>query len=90
MGSVPVAAEGFPRGAAVVREIFDADGRRTGVTAACRAQAGYNPDVGDLWFASRPGDALDRLEVGRISSCNGCHTFNDATQGLYGPMMPGG
>ncbi len=84
---VPAASADFPRGASVVREIFDAEGNRTGVTATCRAQAGYNPDVGDLWFASRPGDA-DSLEVGRIASCNSCHTLNDETAGLYGPLMP--
>lgn len=78
--------EEFPRGASVVREIFDGEGRRTGVTATCRAQAGYNPDVADLWFASRPGAAP--LETGRIASCNSCHTANDATSGLYGPLMP--
>jgi len=84
----PVADGAFPRGGAVVREIFGADGQRTGVTATCRAQAGYNPDVGDLWFATRPADASGSLEVGRIASCNGCHTYNDATAGLYGPLMP--
>lgn len=84
---------GFPRGAAVVREIFDADGRRTGVTATCRAQLGYNPDVSDLWFATLPGDVsplarADEIRTGAIPACNGCHTFNDATDGLYGPILP--
>lgn len=84
---VPAASTDFPRGASVVREIFDADGNRTGVTATCRAQAGYNPDVGDLWFATRPG-AADSLETGRIATCNSCHILNGETAGLYGPLMP--
>lgn len=78
--------EAFPRGAAVVREIFAADGQRTGVTATCRAQPGYNPGIGDLWFATRPSDDPAALEVGRIDSCNGCHAGNQPTYGLFGPL----
>lgn len=80
----------IPRGSFVVREIVDADGEVSSLTALYRGPQGYNPQSGDFWFATTDPDghvvveSSGRRLIGPLTACSGCHANRDQADYLFG------
>jgi hypothetical protein len=69
----------LPPGATIVREVLGADGNVAKLTLMTKGPAGYNPELGDFWFAvAKPdGTVLEdggARQAGKLTQCFGCHT----------------
>ena len=76
-------------GTVIVREVLDSTGAVTKLTMMAKGPAGYDPTLGDWWFAEtdptgKPltGDA--GLQVGRLAACHSCHVPRASTDFLFG------
>ena len=76
-------------GTLIVREVLDDTGTVTKLTMMAKGPAGYDPTLGDWWFAEtdptgKPltGDA--GLQVGRLTACHSCHVPRASTDYLFG------
>lgn len=80
----------FPRGAMVVREIYDASGELTKITVIVRGEEGDNPGVGDLLFGVLTPEGewmLDEAgepQFGALETCGGCHAGRSNDGWLWG------
>jgi hypothetical protein len=71
-------ARPIPEGTVIVREVLDATGAVTKVTMMAKGPRGYQPELGDWWFAVTDGNMVpqfgeDTWEIGRMPSCHSCH-----------------
>lgn len=77
------------RGTMIVREVLDENRRVTKLTVMAKAPAGYDPSLGDWWFAvTDPGgtplvDGGQEL-VGRLTQCHQCHLDRGNDDFLFG------
>ena len=79
----------LPDGAIIVREVTDAAGNVTKLTLMAKGPAGYNPDLGDYWFAVTEADGTPVVEngatrVGRLEDCYSCHIPRAGDDFLFG------
>jgi hypothetical protein len=77
-------------GTAIVREVLDANGTVGKLTMMVKGPAGYDPTLGDWWFAVTdpegnviPDDAGDP-QVGRVDACHSCHIPRASDDYLFG------
>lgn len=81
----------LPRGALVVREVRNAAGALTAVTAMFKGEEGYNPALGDWGFidVKSPGSATadGGMAAGPMAECYGCHIPRRTDDYLFG--VPG-
>lgn len=77
------------QGAMIVREVLAADGSVERLTVMCKGPAGYNPDLGDWWYAvtdpdGEPIELEGELQVGRLTGCYACHQDRPDDDYLFG------
>jgi hypothetical protein len=70
--------ETVPVGTSIVRAVLGADGAVTELTLMFKGPPGYNPDLGDWWFAVTDPNGVVAVtdagpQVGRLPQCYGCH-----------------
>ncbi len=79
----------LPVGSTVVRAVVDANDDVIKLTVMLKGPAGYNPALGDWWFAETDpwgtplSDDAGTL-VGRLSGCYGCHVPRGGDDFLFG------
>ncbi len=68
--------EPFGPGATIIKEHLDDLGEFDGLLVMYKAEAGYNPDVGDWWWGRFTGaPAADTLaDSGKVGFCISCHS----------------
>lgn len=77
-------------GALIVREVLNRDGSAVDkLTVMCKGPAGYDPTLGDWWFAvtDPAGTPLEDERgpmVGRLAGCHDCHVDRAADDFLFG------
>jgi len=78
-------------GSMIVRAVLSRDGKSVEkLTVMCKGPAGYDPSLGDWWFAVTDpegaplDDELGDELVGRIGACHGCHVDRAADDHLFG------
>jgi hypothetical protein len=77
-------------GTMIVREVLGTDGRVAKLTVMAKGPDGYNPAVGDWWFAvtSPAGvplaDDAGAALVGKIAACVKCHEDRKDDDHLFG------
>ncbi len=76
-------------GTMIVREVLDAAGKPAKLTVMAKAPAGYDPSLGDWWFAVTdirgvPLVADGALQVGRMEACHECHNARTRDDFLFG------
>ena len=79
----------IPEGGTIVREVLDANGVAQRLTVMSKGPAGYNPDLGDWFFAVTDLKGVPVLEdgvqmSGRIGDCFSCHTPRMTDDYLFG------
>lgn len=79
----------LPEGALIVREVLDEAGNVQKLTLMAKGPAGYNPELGDYWFAVTELDGTPVVEdgvtlVGRLQGCYGCHDGRAGDDFLFG------
>jgi hypothetical protein len=87
--AVPGTGITLPEGTIIVREVLDAGGKVKRLTLMAKGPAGYNPDLGDYWFAVTEPDGTPVVEngatrVGRLTDCYGCHIPRASDDYLFG------
>jgi hypothetical protein len=80
-----------PEGTVIVREVRDEAGVVARLTVMARLAAGYNPELGDYWFAvtSPTGEpVVDNgvAKTGRLTECFGCHLERVEDDYLFGVL----
>jgi len=81
----------IPIGTIVLRAVLDVDGVVTALTVMCKGPAGYNPALGDWWFAKTdpngvpipPSDNATE-DVGQLTGCYSCHQPRANDDFLFG------
>jgi len=76
-------------GTVIVREVLDASGAVTKLTMMAKGPAGYDPTLGDWWFAvtDPSGKVMSDstgLQVGRLAACHSCHVPRATSDFLFG------
>lgn len=79
----------LPEGALIVREVFDKDGNVAKLTAMAKGPAGYDPTLGDWWFAvtdaaGQPLVENGRVQSGKLTGCHACHNGRGEDDFLFG------
>jgi hypothetical protein len=79
----------LPPGALIVREVVAADGTVQKLTLMLKGPSGFNPELGDWWFAvtdptGAPGADDGGLELGRMDACYSCHLPRKDDDFLFG------
>jgi hypothetical protein len=80
----------MPTGATIVRVVEDATGTVSELTVLVKGPQGYNPVLGDWWFAETdpngtPDTSADGGTMcGLLTQCYGCHTPRSADDYLFG------
>jgi hypothetical protein len=80
----------LPVGATIVRAIVDATGSTTQeLTVMVKGPSGYNPDVGDWWFAVTDPDGTPIVTdagtmAGPLDACATCHVPRATDDFLFG------
>jgi hypothetical protein len=83
--SQPMAA-----GTVIVREVLDATGNVAELTLMAKGPAGYDPTLGDWWFAHTDPrgqplpDDTGGLQIGRMLFCHTCHIPRQDQDYLFG------
>ncbi|NVB39453.1 cytochrome P460 family protein [Pseudenhygromyxa sp. WMMC2535] len=75
----------LPVGALIVKEVIDEMGDPVSGTVMFKAEAGYNPELGDWWFGA--GDLIGgELSASGpdVGNCVGCHQEVAQTDYVYG------
>lgn len=86
----------LPEGSILVREVFDAAGAPQRLTIMAKGPAGYNPQLGDWYFAVTDLHGVPVTEdgiarSGRLADCYGCHLPRASDDYLFGvPMIDRG
>jgi mono/diheme cytochrome c family protein len=78
-----------PEGGVIVREVLDASGTAQRLTVMAKGPAGYEPILGDWFFAVTdlagvPAVENGQARAGRLVDCYGCHTPRAADDYLFG------
>lgn len=76
-------------GTLIVREVLDGSGAVTKLTMMAKGPAGYDPTLGDWWFAEtdpsgKPLSGDNGLQVGRLMACHSCHVPRATSDYLFG------
>ncbi len=76
-------------GTVIVREVLDARGAIAKLTVMAKGPAGYDPSLGDWWFAEADPSGVPLVEngaprVGRLDDCHGCHVPRASEDYLFG------
>ncbi|MCX5741557.1 MAG: hypothetical protein NT062_03555 [Proteobacteria bacterium] len=77
-------------GTAIVREVLDLDHQVTKLTLMIKGPTGYDPRIGDWWFAVTDPAGMplpdDRgvPQVGQLTACHGCHLPRASDDYLFG------
>ena len=79
----------LPEGAIIVREVLDGAGNVDKLTVMAKGPDGYNPALGDFWFAVTEPDGTPLVEdgaerVGIIEACHACHDERARDDFLFG------
>jgi hypothetical protein len=79
----------LPVGTTIVRTVLDADGGVGKVTLMFKGPAGYNPALGDWWFAVTDTDGLPLesdggAQCGKLTECFSCHIPRSNDGYLFG------
>jgi hypothetical protein len=79
----------LPPGSMVVRAVVDADADVTKLTVMLKGPAGYNPALGDWWFAETDPWGTPLTDdagtlAGRLPDCYGCHLPRSGDDFLFG------
>ena len=77
------------RGTVIVREVLDASSRVTKLTVMAKGPPGYDPSLGDWWFAvtdprGSPLEEKGAVLRGRLTQCHGCHLDRSRDDFLFG------
>lgn len=76
-------------GTLIVREVLDEAGQVTRLTAMAKGPPGYDPRLGDWWFAVTDRRGVPLIEagrplVGRLTQCHDCHRDRARDDFLFG------
>lgn len=72
-------------GTIIVREVLDASGATQELTMMAKGPPGYDPTLGDWWFADTdPSGAVLGTSLGRVAACHGCHIPRATDAFLFG------
>lgn len=79
----------LPPGSMVVRAVVDANDVVSKLTIMLKGPSGYNPDLGDWWFAETDPSGVPLTDdagvlAGRLSACYGCHVPRSTDDFLFG------
>lgn len=79
----------LPVGAVIVREVFGSDGKVAKLTVMGKGPAGYDPRLGDWWFAvtdpnGRPLVENGHTQEGQLTACHSCHNARAQDDFLFG------
>lgn len=79
----------LPVGAVIVREILDEGDQVAKLTIMGKGPVGYDPTLGDWWFAvtdadGRPLEESGREQAGKLVACHSCHTPRADDDFLFG------
>lgn len=79
----------LPVGSMIVRAVVDADAEVTKLTVMLKGPNGYNPSLGDWWFAETDPSGTPLTDdagtlAGRLSDCYGCHLPRSGDDYLFG------
>jgi hypothetical protein len=82
----------IPEGGIIVREVLDTSGTAQRLTVMAKGPTGYNPELGDWYFAVTDLSAVPIIEdglprTGRLADCFGCHVPRMADDFLFGVPM---
>ena len=77
------------RGTVIVREVLDASARVTKLTVMAKGPPGYDPSLGDWWFAVTdprgvPLEENGAVLRGRLTQCHDCHVDRSRDDFLFG------
>lgn len=80
------------RGTLIVREVLDAGGQVTKLTVMAKGPPGFDPSLGDWWFAVTDPLGAPLVEngavlLGRLTQCHDCHRDRSRDDFLFG--VPG-
>lgn len=78
-----------PEGGVIVREVLDASGTAQRLTVMAKGPPGYNPTIGDWFWAVTDLDGVPVADeagprVGRLTDCYGCHVPRAGDDYLFG------
>ena len=76
-------------GTVIVREVLDARGQITKLTVMAKGPPGYDPSLGDWWFAVTDPRGVPLTEngvvqLGRMNQCHNCHLDRGRDDFLFG------
>jgi hypothetical protein len=76
-------------GTVIVREVLDERGRPAKLTVMAKGPPGFDPSLGDWWFAVTDprGVPLEEdgvLQIGRMQECHDCHRERTRDDFLFG------
>jgi hypothetical protein len=79
----------IPEGGVLVREVLDTSGVAQRLTVMAKGPAGYNPDIGDWYWAVTDLHGVPIVEggiprSGRVPDCYGCHLPRPTDDFLFG------
>lgn len=78
-----------PRGTMIVRAVLDSAGQVAKLTMMAKGPAGYDPTLGDWWFAETDADGVPIMDagaplIGALAACHECHLARAADDFLFG------
>jgi hypothetical protein len=76
-------------GTVIVREVLDAGGQVSKLTVMAKGPPGYDPRLGDWWFAVTDPRGVPLTEngvvqLGRLTQCHNCHIDRGRDDFLFG------
>lgn len=70
-------------GTVIVREVLDAQGAVSSITAIAKGPPGFDPTLGDWWFAKADPSGTPS-QIGAVTACHSCHVPRAADDYLFG------
>ncbi|MFT3693386.1 MAG: hypothetical protein QM831_09630 [Kofleriaceae bacterium] len=70
-------------GTVIVREVLDATGAISKITAIAKAPSGFDPTLGDWWFAETDPTGTPST-IGAVAACHSCHIPRAVDDYLFG------
>jgi hypothetical protein len=82
-------------GTVIVREVLDANKQVTKLTVMAKGPPGWDPSLGDWWFAVTDPRGTPLVEngavmLGRLTQCHDCHIDRSRDDYLFGVPREGG